>query len=541
MSDVESPKRIAVPYVRFSSGAQAKGDSERRQDELIGRWLLANSGYTRSELKFKDLGVSGWDGEHLEHGFGQLLAAIRQGHIPAGSVVLVEAIDRIGRLEPMEMLPLISSIVKAGVSIITLDDGAVYDLEAANKHLLFMLVAKIQAAWQYSDTLSRRLSASWEGKRQKARNGEQVKRYTPMWLTTDNQLDPEIAPFARQAFEDFADGLGGRRIIKRLRELSGAFDKITPAGLMLWMENRTAIGYWNDIPDQHPALISIELWHRVQQERQRRIKESKSAPSKHFLTGLVKCGVCGSNFKNHAAKNGVVSLRCVKRERLGEIGCSNGKSLPGDVVEWVRRKTYRAWLERVRNQRRLSDARVRIIEIDRELEVVGQEITQTIKLAKGLDDVQEIQNEIRRLQARRDGLKAEKIGLEQDDTERVWTMTIRELQELQKSGDSDAVALEADKMKLNALLQTAGYAITVKPVREGLELSVGKTSFVYLRAVRTKPVGVYVTTYQVVTMERLGLTTYHLRNENGLLVETARIQTKLDKEVTMKEVASRKI
>lgn len=249
---MEASKKLAVSYIRFSSGAQAKGDSERRQNELIGRWILANPGYADSGLKFKDLGVSGWDGEHLEHGFGQLLAAIKHGHIPAESVVLVEAIDRIGRLEPMEMLPLISSIVKAGVSIITLDDGAVYDLEASNNHLLFMLVAKIQAAWQYSDTLSRRLTASWEGKRLRARAGEKVKRHTPMWITSDNKLDDDIAPLARQAFEDFADGLGGRRIIKRLREQNSAFDKITPAGLMLWMENRTAIGYWNDTPDQHP-------------------------------------------------------------------------------------------------------------------------------------------------------------------------------------------------------------------------------------------------------------------------------------------------
>lgn len=497
---MKSPKRLAVPYVRFSSGAQAKGDSERRQNELIGRWLLANPGYVSSELTFKDLGVSGWDGEHLEHGFGQLLAAINQGHIPAESVVLVEAIDRIGRLEPMEMLPLISSIVKAGVSIVTLDDGAVYDLEAANKHLLFMLVAKIQAAWQYSDTLSRRLSASWEGKRQKARNGEQVKRYTPMWLTTENQLDPEIAPLARQAFEDFADGLGGRRIIKRLRERSQAFNKITPAGLMLWMENRTAIGYWNDIPDQHPALISVELWHRVQQERQRRVKERKAAPSKHFLTGLVKCGVCGSNYKNHASKNGTASLHCVKREKLGESGCSNSKGLPGAVAEALLSLTAGSWMASVQRQRQLTKEQVRIIEVDRELEEIGQQMSALVLMVKGLKDVPELSERIAVLNGDRERLEAERAALSLHNAGEQIAGVVNKA--LGAGGRLDP-ALSSDKLKLNALLQAVGYSMTARPTEQGAEIEIGAQSFLYTGAVRTKPKGEYVTTYTVTQGKRI--------------------------------------
>lgn len=116
---MEKPKRLAVSYIRFSSGAQAKGDSERRQSEMLARWLEQHKDYELLDTKFKDLGRSGWSGEHLEHGFGQLLAAIDAEVIPAGSMVLVEAIDRVGRLAPMEMLPLISRIVNAGVSTST--------------------------------------------------------------------------------------------------------------------------------------------------------------------------------------------------------------------------------------------------------------------------------------------------------------------------------------------------------------------------------------------------------------------------------------
>lgn len=529
-------KLLAVSYIRFSSGAQAKGDSERRQSEMLARWLDSHPDYELAGFRPADLGVSGWSGDHLEHGFGQLLAAIENKHIPAGSVVLVEAIDRIGRLEPAQMFPLISKIVLAGVSIITLDDGAVYDRESVNKHLLFMLIGKMQAAWQYSDTLSRRLAASWEGKRKKAQAGERVRRHTPMWLTPDNELDPTIAPLARQAFEDYADGLGGRRIIKRLREQNQVFDKITPAGLTLWMENRTAIGYWNDIPEQHPALISIELWHRVQQERVRRSKKRKATPSKHFLTGLVKCGVCGSNFKNHASKSGTTSLHCVRREKLGAAGCSNGKNLPGYVADWVRQKTYRIWLEQAHKQRRLSDARVRIIEIDRELETISRQVGKLVQLVMGMEDVPEVRTQLESLQQQREALMAERVGLEQDDTERNWRITFGELQELREAGDAEARELEDDKLRLNALLQAVGYVITVHPAGEGAELEVGGEVFQYIRARRTKEGGEYVTTYEVRTREKLGNTTYYLRSEEGRLVESKTINTKLNSQITMREV-----
>ncbi len=525
---MEGEKKLAVPYIRFSSGAQKKGDSERRQNEMLGRWAEQNTDYELSGLRFEDLGRSGFDREHLEHGFGQLLAAIEAGHIPTGSVVLVEAMDRVGRLEPMEMLPLISKIVSAGVSIITLDDGAKYDLEAANKHLLFMLVAKIQAAWQYSDTLSRRLSASWEGKRQKAMKGEQVKRYTPMWLTTENELDPVIAPLARQAFEDFADGLGGRRIIRRLREQNGAFDAITPAGLMLWMENRTAIGYWNDIPDQHPPLIGMELWHRVQQERNRRGKKRLAAPSKYFLSGLVKCSVCGSNFKSYGKKGSAVLLRCFKREKYGEEGCSNSKTLPEPVVEWVRKKTYRTWLSHISRQRKLSESSLRVIEIDKELEQIGKAIGRLLEIDL---DIPELKDKLTGLQGDRERLQAEKLALEQVGNKE---MTFSDFLNATEELDRDAEELEADKLKLNALLQTVGYEIVVIPEVEGIKLAVGEKSFIYTGAVRTKPNGSYVTTYSVLE----GKTTHRLVNDgSGTLAERSFIKvSKAIAAVTLKDV-----
>lgn len=87
----------AISYIRFSSEKQAKGSSLERQQTMLAQWLESNPEYVLSDLRFQDLGVSGFTGAHLENGFGQLLAAVENGSIEPGDVVLIEAIDRVGR------------------------------------------------------------------------------------------------------------------------------------------------------------------------------------------------------------------------------------------------------------------------------------------------------------------------------------------------------------------------------------------------------------------------------------------------------------
>ena len=100
----------AISYIRFSSKIQEKGDSLRRQQELINNWLKDNPDVTLSDLTFQDLGRSGYHGSHLKHQFGDMMDAIEANLIKSGDYILVEAIDRIGRLEMLTALNIITSI-----------------------------------------------------------------------------------------------------------------------------------------------------------------------------------------------------------------------------------------------------------------------------------------------------------------------------------------------------------------------------------------------------------------------------------------------
>lgn len=458
---MESEKLIAIPYLRFSSDRQAQGSSYERQQSMIAKWLQDHPEYALSPMRFEDLGVSGWSGEHLENGFGKLLAAIKSGHIEKGNVVLVEAIDRMGRLEPMDMIPLLSGILKNGVNIITLDDGTEYTRTSANGQHLFLLAAKVQQANLFSENLSRRISDSWKSRRKKADNGEAIKKRLPVWLSKDNQLREDIAPIIVEAFELYASGWGERRIRGRIKErctnesgtiLYPELHKVSPAGVQSWWDMRTAIGYWNDTPNVHPAVIPMELWVRVQQERARRFTGPRlAAPSKHTLTGLIKCGRCGNIYRAKVDKGKSPVMTCGHRARLGGDACSNGKAIPVDVLEAVMMFTCLDYIKKAviseqpsLNVKKLAEIEFRLGEIHKQLKSLADTIALTGAIDELVSKAKELSEEKTTLEYERTILSSEKEDLSYLDLANI-----------------EADFLLNDPMRLNALLQKVGYAINI--------------------------------------------------------------------------------
>ncbi|SPW39388.1 recombinase [Escherichia coli] len=59
-----------------------------------------------------------------------MLARIESGEFPEGTILLVESIDRIGRLEHLETEALMNRILGNGLEIHTLQDGLIYTKDA---------------------------------------------------------------------------------------------------------------------------------------------------------------------------------------------------------------------------------------------------------------------------------------------------------------------------------------------------------------------------------------------------------------------------
>jgi len=93
----------AYSYLRFSTKEQALGDSERRQVDAC-RAYCAKNNLTLDE-SLRDPGVSAFRGKHARVGaLAKFLDAIQAGKVEQGSLLIVEALDRLSREEVMAAL-----------------------------------------------------------------------------------------------------------------------------------------------------------------------------------------------------------------------------------------------------------------------------------------------------------------------------------------------------------------------------------------------------------------------------------------------------
>ena len=438
----------AFSYIRFSSDQQKHGASLERQRGMVAAWLKDNPQHTLSDLRFEDLGVSGYKGAHLDNAFGRLLAAVETGVIQPGDSILIEAIDRAGRLPPDKMLNLLTSITSAGVRLVSLDDGLIYDSTPGRSSNLFLLVAKCQQAWQYSDALSRRVKDAYQRKRDNAAAGKGAKRRTPLWLDDAGQLIPELAPLIAQVFEDYAAGLGERRILTRIRGQHTALDNTNPSTIKRWLRNPTAVGRWGEIENVYPPVVSPDLWFRVQKRLESKYKP-KSASSSYFLSGLVKCGRCGANFGVMSPPHSPAVMTCMTHHRLGSAGCSNKRSLPYHVLDHIRAVTSHSALQRAAQSQHLTQSEKRVIAVDgelRDLHRKSADLVEALAEFGNLPAIREklsaVSQQITALESEQALLKASPAPLSLDDV-------------IEAENDY----LDTDPQKLNALLQGVGYAI----------------------------------------------------------------------------------
>src|SRR5947208_1843855 len=88
----------AISYWRFSSGAQATGDSLRRQTEAARAYCEAQG--DELDLSFVDAGVSAYRGRNGTEGdLKRLVELAKAGKFEPGTKLLVEHLDRLSRAD----------------------------------------------------------------------------------------------------------------------------------------------------------------------------------------------------------------------------------------------------------------------------------------------------------------------------------------------------------------------------------------------------------------------------------------------------------
>ncbi len=214
----------AFSYIRFSSPEQEKGDSLRRQIQLSEEYCKQHGLILDDTLKLTDKGLSAYKGHHRTKGaLGEFLRLVEAGEIPQGSILLVENLDRLSREQVLDALNQFTGIIRAGIKVVTLQDGMEYDQESINQNWaqLIISITYMARAHEESKLKSERVAAAWENKRN---NGDKkLTAKAPAWVRLSEDrtkfiLIPEAAKAIELIFRKKLAGKGAERIAQELND-----------------------------------------------------------------------------------------------------------------------------------------------------------------------------------------------------------------------------------------------------------------------------------------------------------------------------------
>lgn len=334
-------------YLRFSTPKQAAGSSAARQVEYAVRWAADHGRTLDASLSMRDEGLSAFHQKHIKAGaLGVFLEAINAGKIPAGSVLIVEGLDRLSRAEPILAQAQLAQIINAGITVVTASDSKEYNRESLKANpmdLVYSLLVMIRAH-EESETKSKRVSAAIRKKAEAWVASQRVRvpgGRDPSWVRWADgkfELVPEVAEAVRSAIALYCDGYGPVRILQEFADRgvpitgdsrAANIDHLITKNPRLFIGERAlkAQGVSFNLEGYYPPLLTqaeyVRLVNEIAGRRQKPRRGGGKSIYPGIFTGLgiAACGHCGdrivgqNQLREHTSSTGVNvyrSLRCPK-------------------------------------------------------------------------------------------------------------------------------------------------------------------------------------------------------------------------------------
>ncbi|HEX8788864.1 MAG TPA: recombinase family protein, partial [Telluria sp.] len=317
----------AYSYARYSSDAQRQGTSIDRQQTLARKWCKDN-GVELSDRLFADEAVSGWDGTNLDTGaLGEFIAARQSGEIEAGSILILEHLDRLTRMEPWDAVALLQRLQRLEVTVVTLRPEMKFDPEKRDSMQLLQAVLYLDNAHKESARKSDLGKIEWAKRFERARKdkhhiGARVSNWITLGKDKKYYLNEHVFAVGR-VFELCLQGLGSTAISQALNaegyRTFNKGDRWGTTAVLTILQNRAAIGELTlkdggePIPDYFPAAVDVDTFNEAQAliEQRRTGKVTKQSGDFNVYQKLVFCGACGS------------AMHIIQRTKFRYLMCAN--------------------------------------------------------------------------------------------------------------------------------------------------------------------------------------------------------------------------
>lgn len=352
VKSLDKRKRVCA-YARVSTDNFKQGESLENQLQYYKNLIKNNPKYEFVEV-FADNGITGSSSNRSE--FQRMLQECREGRI---DLIITKSISRFSR-NTILMLETVRELKELGVDV---------RFEKENINILsgdgeLMLTVLSAFAEEEGRNVSEYLRWSF---RNKFKRGELVIN-TNRFLGYDKDgngnlvINEAEARIVKKIFEEYLAGKGASKIAKELNA-----EGVKTVGDRRWHDstilqilknekykgdvllqkyytptNLKKISKRNDgtldsyyIEKNHPAIVSEDLWSKVQVELKRRAAEKGSAPGKegkynrYPLTGMLYCSKCGYPLKrrtwNSKSSYKKIVWQCSNYVMNGKNACEGTK------------------------------------------------------------------------------------------------------------------------------------------------------------------------------------------------------------------------
>lgn len=322
-----SESKKAYLYSRVSNTIQSTdGHGIERQIEAARKFLEAYPEYEVDDSTvINDHGISAYSGANITDsaGLGGFLTAVREGTIPRGSLLVIEAPDRLTRLGIRKGQRLFDELAEHGIDVGLVRFGVIVKHDTDNDFTSSLIVSiGLYLGHLESKQKSERICATMSKRRNLMRKGDlKATPHCPKWLTpkADNSgFDVNsFADVVRLMFEYRLKGLGSHKIADRLQE-EGHRDHegktITFQRVTHYLRVKTVLGQYQphtitkvngkrqNIPsgepilDFYPRIIDDASFYEVQKLLDTS-KGGRREEFKNVLRDLVVCHTSGCSEK----------------------------------------------------------------------------------------------------------------------------------------------------------------------------------------------------------------------------------------------------
>lgn len=348
LKELPAKTRVAA-YARVSSGKDEMLHSLAAQVSHYSDYIQQYPGWLYVGV-YADEAMTGTNNNRTE--FKRLIKDCRNGEI---DLVLTKSISRFAR-NTVDLLETVRELKNMGVDVF-FEEQNIHTMSGDGELMLTIL-----ASYAQEESRSASDNCKWRIRRQ-FENGELANlrvMFGYRIIKGKVEIDLEQAAVVRMIFEDYLSGLSGDKIAQKLKVMNvekpygGEWrnsrvidiiknEKYTGNALLqkkYVADHLSKKLIWNKgcLPqyyaeDTHPAIIDLETFDKAQailNERRMKYKTVNNTRMRYPFSGLIRCGICGKNYKRKDRK-GKVAWCCSSLLQEGKAVCPS-KQIPEQVL-----------------------------------------------------------------------------------------------------------------------------------------------------------------------------------------------------------------